>query len=128
MSNSHHHKVQTLLVSVEIPCGVTMQQMSDSKSQGRTPAREADLPWVEVTHPLADAMHALAQCIEHAPQGLSGACIAITRGGTLLLNRRAWELCRSALEGLPALQTTETRLENADTVRFLLAPTNDLPD
>lgn len=76
--------------------------------------------WVEVTHPLPDAMNALAECVVEAAEELPGATIGISKEGTLLLNDRAWDLCGPALEELPNLRTTRTRGEDVQVLRFLL--------
>jgi hypothetical protein len=93
--------------------------MDDSKRTAGT-TEDDDLPWIEVTEPLADAMHTLATCVEGESRSLKGASIAVTDSGTLLLNQKAWALCKVALQQLPRLKTAETRLENAKVVRFLL--------
>ena len=85
-------------------------------TRGRTP----DMPWIEVTDPLADAMTTLAHCIHKAPHKLRGASIAVTDSGSLLLNQPAWTLCGSALRELPGLKSRETRLDETKVVRFLL--------
>jgi hypothetical protein len=83
----------------------------------------SDLTWIEVTHPIADAMRALAGCVQDQAQRLDGASIAVSEEGTLLLNRRAWELCGHLLNALPDLETTEAPLDETRPVRFLLIST-----
>jgi len=50
--------------------------------------------WVEVTEPLADVMHLLSGQILQEPTSLTGASIAVTEQGTLILNALAWALYR----------------------------------
>ena len=84
------------------------------------PANDAGAAWMEITHPLADAMKALAGCVETSPEHLRGGSIALTARGTLLLNRHVWNLCRAHLEALSDLQARPVVREKADVVSFLL--------
>lgn len=76
--------------------------------------------WVEVTRPLADAMRALAACVKGSAPALDGASIAVTERGTLVLNERAWELCRARMNGVPGLKSTLVDLDQLGPLRFLL--------
>ena len=79
----------------------------------------ADL-WVEVIGPIVDALNVLARAIHETPDSLSGASIAVTERGTLLLNQRAWILFAAALKTLQALTTKHSSREASKPIRFLL--------
>jgi hypothetical protein len=81
---------------------------------------------VEVVGPIVDTLNALARAIQHTPESLAGASIAVTERGTLLLNQRAWILFASALKVVPNLVTRHSSLAESKPIRFLLAASDDL--
>jgi hypothetical protein len=76
--------------------------------------------WVEVLGPIVDALNVLAREIHQTPDALTGASIAVTERGTLLLNQRAWILFASALKTLPTLITKHSSRDESKPIRFLL--------
>jgi len=76
--------------------------------------------WVEIVGPIVDALHVLAQAIQATHGSLSGASIAVTERGTILLNQRAWILFAAALKTLPALVTKHSSRDESRPIRFLL--------
>ena len=89
-----------------------------------TSANSSEAGWVEVTHPLPDAMRILAECVHGSAQALQGASIAVTARGTLLLNQRAWLLCGPLLRALPDLQVARSGVDATMATRFLLGEAN----
>lgn len=75
---------------------------------------------VEVVGPIVAAMNVLAREIDSTSDTLSGASVAVTERGTLLLNQRAWIVFASALKTLPALATQHSSREESKPIRFLL--------
>ncbi len=75
---------------------------------------------VEVVGPIVDALNVLARAIHETPEALTGASIAVTERGTLLLNQRAWILFAAALKTLPALVTRHSSRDESKPIRFLL--------
>jgi|KBSMisStandDraft_5_1062788.scaffolds.fasta_scaffold176462_3 hypothetical protein len=77
--------------------------------------------WVEVTEPLADVMHLLSGQILQEPTSLTGASIAVTEQGTLILNALAWALFAESLKALPGLRTRVVAACEMKPVHFLLS-------
>jgi hypothetical protein len=82
--------------------------------------------WVEVVAPVVDALNVLARAIHETPT-LTGASIAVTERGTLLLNQRAWILFGTPLKTLPTLVTQHGSREESKPIRFLLVASSDTP-
>ncbi|HEY4137227.1 MAG TPA: hypothetical protein VGN65_02135 [Casimicrobiaceae bacterium] len=82
--------------------------------------------WVEVVGPIVDALNVLARAIHETPDTLTGASIAVTGRGTLLLNQRAWILFAAALKTLPALVTKHSSRDESKPIRFLLIASSDV--
>jgi hypothetical protein len=80
--------------------------------------------WVEVVGPIVDALNVLAREIHQTPDALTGASIAVTERGTLLLNQRAWILFAAALKTLPTLVTKHSSRDESKPIRFLLVASN----
>jgi hypothetical protein len=82
---------------------------------------DSEVDIVEIVSPVADAMGALADLIQSIPGSLSGASIAKSDRGTLLLNRRAWELFGASLNSaLPKLVIAHPASDDAKPLKFLL--------
>ena len=84
----------------------------------------ADL-WVEVVGPIVDSLNVLARVIPESRGTLTGASIAVTERGTLLLNQRAWILFASPLKTVPALVTKHSTCEASKPIRFLLVASDE---
>jgi len=81
--------------------------------------------WVEIVGPIVDALHVLAQAIQATHGSLSGASIAVTERGTILLNQRAWILFAPTLKTVPSLVTRHSSREESKPIRFLLVASGD---
>ena len=81
--------------------------------------------WVEVVGPIVDVLNVLARAIHETPATLSGASIAVTERGTLLLNQRAWIVFAAPLKTLPALVTKHSTRDETKPIRFLLLASED---
>ena len=83
--------------------------------------------WVEIVGPIVDALNVLARAIHETPDALTGASIAVTERGTLLLNQRAWILFATPLKTLPSLVTKHSSRDESKPIRFLLVASSDVP-
>jgi hypothetical protein len=76
---------------------------------------------VEVVSRVSDALGALADLISEMPGRLGGASIAKSDHGTLLLNRRAWELFGDALQSrIPELHVVKPAHPFSKPMKFVL--------
>lgn len=81
--------------------------------------------WVEIVGPIVEALHVLAQAIQATHGSLTGASIAVTERGTILLNQRAWILLAPTLKTVPSLVTRHSSREESKPIRFLLVASGD---
>jgi hypothetical protein len=76
---------------------------------------------VEVVSRVSDALGALADLISEMPGSLDGASIAKSDHGTLLLNRRAWEIFGDALHSrIPELHVVKPAHPFSKPLKFVL--------
>jgi hypothetical protein len=77
---------------------------------------------VEIVSRVSDALGALADLIRDVPGGLAGASIAKSDRGTLLLNRRAWELLGEPLrKRIPELRFVQPAHASSKPLKVVLA-------
>src|SRR4051812_19544726 len=82
---------------------------------------DSEADFVEIVSPVADAMGVLADLIAEVRDRLSGASIAKSDQGTLLLNGYAWELFGDRLnEALPNLVVARPARSESKALKFLL--------
>jgi hypothetical protein len=95
---------------------------ADGNAGKGTSAATSASDTVEIVSRVSDALGALADLISNVPGSLAGASIAKSDRGTLLLNRRAWELFGEPLcERIPELRVVEPAHAASKPLKIVLA-------